>query len=283
MSSKVNAPIPSSLQLPEPLASVLRERDAASDDFDEAEVSFVLERKFEECGEITDEERKACYAEVAALQMPLTDNQGRSRWGTRFGPFFEATLKDGSPHCFPDLAHIDDPVIEYWQQRAAEAKHPVFKARYADVLWDMMKAASGTKPSIEMARHAIDAYVECGTRFQGTDTAESRLERALELALSVRDKARAEAALNAMVRLLDVTDHPGSRLIWLLELPHRIQGVSFSDWQEAKVVQGLEAELKRICDSDSPVGLVAKEPALRLARHYEAKGKPDEAKRVIRR
>src|SRR5690606_2694317 len=41
-------------------------------------------------------------------------------------------------------------------------------------------------------------------------------------------------------------------------------------------------ELSRICSSENAVGIVAKDPAVRLARHYERVGKPNEAKRVIR-
>ncbi len=271
-----------SIELPEPLMSVLREKDAATDDFDEADVSFVLERKLEECGEISDDQRKACFAEVAALQMPLKDNQEKSRWGTRYGPVVEGTRQDGSLHSFPDISHIDAKVIAYWKERAVAVKHPVFKARYADVLWDMTKATTGGKPSIDMARQAIDAYIECGSRFHSTDTAENRLERALELALSIGDKGNATSALAAMIKLLDSTDHPGSRLLWLFDLPHRMNGVKLLEEHQAKIVTGLEAELQRICGSDAPVGLVAKEPALRLAGYYEAQGHPDDAKRVIR-
>jgi len=270
------------LILPDSLLAVLRVHDARPDDFDVAEVSFILEREFGECGEVDEAQRKASFAEIAALQMPLVAGQERSKWGTRFGPVIERTRQDGTPYSFPDLANIDAEVIEYWHKRAGEANHPVFKARYADVVWDMTKAATGGKPPFPMAQQAIDAYIECGTRFPNTDTAEDRLERALELSLSVGDKTRAASAVSAMFNLVDATEHPGSRLLWLFDLPYRMNGVKFAAEQESKLVQGIENELQRICDSENPVGLVAKEPALRLAAYYEKRGQADNVKRVIR-
>jgi len=104
----------------------------------------------------------------------------------------------------------------------------------------------------------------------------------LELALSVGDKTRAKSALATMFQLLDCTEHPASRVIWLVDLPFRLKGVRLSAEQEEKLIGGLETELQRICGSQNPVGLVAKEPALRLARHYQKHGQKEDVKRVIR-
>lgn len=278
----MSSPTILSLELPTSLASILQQKDTSLDDFDSTEVSFVLERAISECGEVSDNQRKASFAEIAALQMPLVGNQEKSKWGTRFGPVVEAKQKDGSFYSFPDLANIDAPVIDYWTKRANEAKHPVFRSRYADVVWDMTKAATGSKPTILMARQAIDEYIECSTKFPNTDTSTVRLERALELALSVRDLVRTESVKSAMFKLLDSTKHPGSRLFWLFDLSDRMQGVGFTEDQEFRIIQGIEGELQRICRAEKPIGLIAKGPALRLAAYYEKRKQPDEVKRVIR-
>jgi hypothetical protein len=275
-------PTTSILELPAQLACVLQEKDSFPDDFDEAEVSFVLERELGECGEISEDQRKASFAEIAALQLVLEEDFGKSLWGTRYAPYVDIQRRDGTRFLFPDIANVDVAVIQYWSKRATEAKHPVLKARYADVIWEMTKAATSGKPSFPMAQGAIDAYIECGTKFPNTDTAEDRLERALELALSLGDKIRAASVLDAMFKLLDVAEHPGSRLSWLFDLPYRMNGVAFTSEQESKVIQGIEAELQCICGSENPVGLVAKEPALRLASFYEKRGQAEDVKRVIR-
>ncbi|GDY10675.1 hypothetical protein LBMAG52_41630 [Planctomycetia bacterium] len=275
-------PPPEPLLLPDSIRDILRKHDSRTEDFDEGEVSFELERIVGELGELNDGHRKACFAEIAALQMPLTDGRERSRWGTRFGPVVDGTRRDGSDYCFPDIKTFDAQVIQHWAMRAAEVQHPVFKARYADVAWDLTKAATGTKPLIEMARQAIDAYIDCATRFPKNDSSEERLERALELALSVGDNGRADVAVAAMFRLLDHSEYPGARLIWLFEIAFRMKGVSISADQEKRLIDGLEAELQRICSRENPIGIVASEPALRLAWYYQSRGQQDDVKRVVR-
>lgn len=268
--------------LPHGLVETLIEHDSAPNDFNEAEPSFAIERQAKACKDLTDNHRKALFAEVAALQMDLVFGQQRSHWGTRFGPILESIAEDGSRRCLPDITQIDDSVIEYLVRRASESKHPVLRARYADFLWDITKFATGGRPSIELARQAIDSYVECGTRFPNSDQTSERLSRALELSLSVRDDARSSLVIDAMLGLLDKTEFPGSQVLWLYDTLTQQRGVTLSSDQEKKLVDALEAELSRICSSENAVGIVAKEPAVRLAQHYERAGKPDEAKRVIR-
>jgi len=278
----MSEPRAENLSLPESLLETLRKHDASPDDLDQAEPSYDLESQLKECKEITEGHRKAAFAEVAALQMDLLPNQQRSRWNTRFGPILETIKKDGTYHCFPDIAQIDNAVIAYLDQRVSQATHPALKARYADFLWDITSSAIGKKPSIEWARQAIDAYIDCGRRFPTSHVTDERLMRALELALSVRDSPRLDQVVNTMLGLLDQSERPGSHVLWLFDVLYDQKGVSLSDDQQSNLIVSLEKELERICGSDQEVGFAAKEPALRLARHYERTDQSEEVKRVIR-
>ncbi|NQU26046.1 MAG: DUF4209 domain-containing protein [Candidatus Nealsonbacteria bacterium] len=268
--------------LPDSLVDTLNEHDSSPDDFDEADPSFAIEHQAKTCEDLTDDHRKALFAEVAALQVDLLFGQQRSHWQTRFCPILESIAEDGSRRCCPDITQIDDSAVEYLERRASESKHPVLRARYADFLWDITKVATGNRPSIDLARQAIDSYVECGTRFPNSDQTSERLCRALELALSVRDDIRSSQVIDTMLGILDRTEFPGSQVLWLFDTLTEQRGVSLSPDQEKKLVDTLEAELARICSSENAVGIVAKDPAVCLARHYKRAGKPDEAKRVIR-
>ncbi|QDU41122.1 hypothetical protein Mal4_54870 [Maioricimonas rarisocia] len=270
------------ISLPSELIETLAKHDSSPDDFDEAEPSFAIERQAKAFEALTDNHRRAIYAEVAALQMDLLHGQGQSHWGTRFGPIVENIMEDGTRHSFPDITGLDEPTIEYLGRRASEATHPVLRARYADFLWDITKIATGNWPSIELARQAIDSYIECGIRYPNSDQTLERLTRALELALSVRDDTRASKVVDTMLGILDQTEFPGSDALWLFDTLTEQRGVTLCNEQEDKLIDALEAELARICDSENAVGIVAKDPAIRLARHYERDGKPQEAKRVIR-
>jgi hypothetical protein len=58
-----------------------------------------------------------------------------SPWQTRYGPMFSATKQDGTPYYAPDVAEIDEEMINHWEQRSAATQHPLLRARYADVTW----------------------------------------------------------------------------------------------------------------------------------------------------
>lgn len=272
---------PALLPLPESLATILEEKDTSDADFDEEELSFALERALADHSAVSDKEKKAAFAEIAAFQFSLEDKDGRSFWNTRYAPYVDIIRRDGKRQVFPDIAQVDDEVIQHWAKRAEGARHPIFKARYADLLWDLMKAATGGKPSIEMARRAIDAYVECSQRFPSTDTAEIRLDRAIELSLSVGDSSRALSTVSAMFDLLDRSEEGSIHAMWLFDLPLRRKGITFSDDQERKLVEALETRLQLICASENPFGPAALEPAGRLARHYDRVGHFEDKKRVI--
>jgi len=271
-----------SLSLPEPLRGILEEHDARTDDFDEADLGFILKARFDECDEVGELWRKACFAEVAAFQFSDKLGKEKNPWRTRFGPLIAATREDGTTYFFPDISHVDSAILQYWSTRSQEVQHPVLKARYACLTWDLTNTATGRRPPIEMAWQAIDAYVECGRRFSDSGMARGRFERALELALSVNDTVRVAQVVDAMLQLLDNTRHPGFYVTWLFDVLYDQKGVILTEDQQSKLIDSLEGELRRICSSASPVGIVAKAPAVRLAKHYKRIGEPEEAKRVIR-
>lgn len=272
---------PTSLQVPESLATILADHDGRSEGFDEAELSFALERALKECGDLADEQRKAGVAEIAAFQFNMEPFGQKSPWHTRYAPSIVAQREDGTTYCFADIALIDGDVIAYWRQRASESSHPILKARYADVVWDLERAATRGKPPIQMAWAAIDSYVDCGKRFADRFE-EGRLDRALELALSIGDRGRVDQVIETMLDVLANSEFKGSRAIWLYDTLCDRKGVQPTEEQRQAVIDQLEAELKRICDSPNPVGIVAEGPAARLAKHYERIGRPDESKRVTR-
>ena len=271
-----------SLSVPEPLRAILDEHDARTDDFDEADLGFILKARFDECGEVGELWRKACFAEVAAFQFSDRLRKEKNPWGTRFGPLIAATREDGTTYFFPDIAQVDNAIIQYWSRRSQEAQHPVLKARYADLTWDLAKAATGRRRPIQMAWQAIDAYVESGCRFSDSGMAKGRFERALELALSVKDTIRVGHVVDAMLQLLDNARHPGFYVTWVFDVLYHQKGVILTEDQQTKLIDSLEAELRRICNSASPVGIVAKAPAVRLAKHYQRISQPEQVKRVIR-
>ena len=64
-----------------------------------------------------------------------------------------------------------------------------------------------------------------------------------------------------MLGLLTASEFPGSQVIWLFDVFEEQKGVTLSSEQQEKLVNSLEDELRRIVGSETPVGIVAKEPA----------------------
>jgi lysyl-tRNA synthetase class 1 len=250
---------PEVLSLPVRLLAILREYDARTDDFNEASLSFVLERQQQDCDTVSELERTAIFAEIAALQLYLFPGQQKSRWGTRYSFALEGTRQDGTP-----CGNVDHAIIQYWIERAGTAKHPVLKGRYADVVWDLSKLV-GAKPSIQMLQQAVDSYVECGQRFPSGEDTEDRLERALELALSVVDKQRVGVVVDTLLGLPGSTDRAEPYGIWLFDVLYERKGVDLTADQQKQLIDRLEKELQQICESSNPFGIPARPRALRLA------------------
>src|SRR5207244_5816543 len=112
-----------------------------------------------------------------------------SGWKTYFGPAF--VMGDFRN---PDIAWLDPAIVKYWETRMTTAKHPLLRARYADLVWDLSKAACGLKPPIDAARLAIDGYVAASALADADSAmaASDRLQRGLRIAVSVGDQTRAE-------------------------------------------------------------------------------------------
>ncbi len=272
---------PTSLELPDSLARIVADHERRSEFFREAELSFALERALKECSDLADQQRKAAFAEIAALQFDMEPFGPRSPWDTRYAPCLVADRPDGTTCYFPDIARIDGDVIAYWKRRASESYHPILKARYADVVWDLECAATGGKPPIQMAWTAIDSYVEYGKRFADRFE-EGRLDRALEIAPSIGDRRRVDNLIDTMLAALARSKHKGRPAIWLYDTLCDRKGIRPTDAQRQAIIDELEGELKRICESPNPVAIVARDPAVRLAKHYDRTGKPEESKRVVR-
>jgi hypothetical protein len=76
----------------------------------------------------------------------------------QYGPTITAQKPDGTPFYAPDVAEIDAEIVAHWETRATSAHHPMLRARYADIVWDLKKCITGIAPNVLFAQGAIDAY-----------------------------------------------------------------------------------------------------------------------------
>src|SRR5262249_4672047 len=142
-------------------------------------------------------------------------------------------------------------VIAYWEGRAGASRHPIIRMRYADLVWEFGRRAKGPV-SAALPRVVIDATLTAATSglFKDTHSGRTRLVRALELALALREAERVIAVRDALVayeRRVADDSLPGTWGFSFDELlENRRKQVPMPDELVGDLVADLEARLARL-------------------------------------
>jgi Domain of unknown function (DUF4209) len=228
-------------------------------------------------------------AEGVAFLLHAHDRQDPSTWGLYFGPFMSSVTSSGETVDVPSLEMVTDVLLAYWRRRAVESRHPVMKARYADLLWELPKRLN-TKPDVNMARIAIDSYLNAVRehRYKTPGIATAKASRALDIALSINDQERVDHAKDLMLTLEEEVGRDDQSGLWgicfdtFVEPPNK--RIALTDVQRDKLVADLEGRLSRF--AAQPGGhyhpAAAESAAVRLANYYRRRGLRDQATRVLR-
>jgi hypothetical protein len=236
---------------------------------------------------LSQEDEEGFRAEVWAFQLPASEPGQASAWGTHFGPRPIEGAQNASNGLSPDIKHQGAALVEYWKSRAEETRHPVLRARYADLVWDLARVATSARPNIRFARLAVDSYLEAvDARLYQEETHGIRCAtRALNLSVSANDKQLIARARDAMFRLFDVVAVPHLPGTWLFlfDSLYANRKVELTEEQEAKLVDSLEDILAKCAtDGQNPNAFAGGQAAQRLERHYTRIERPEEVDRVTR-
>ena len=275
------------MKVPKFVRDLLEHYEGKTEPFNEVEVYDALGNARKSCPDLTEEEFRGFRAEASAFFFHERRHRD-SVWGTYFAPMFTGTTSDGTQVHSPDIRELNPEVTAYWEERAKKCKHPVLRARYADLVWDLTQSITGQRPNVEFARLAIDSYLEATDRAFYTIAIHGIrwCERALDLALSISDKGKAQFVAGFMFRLFDRVVNPAHIGTWLF-LFDNLYGRRdlISSEQELEIVLRLERILATVSDrsageSFNPWG--AEAAAERLQKHFEREGKPGDVERVVR-
>jgi hypothetical protein len=271
--------------IPSAIENVIARLDQAGEPVDEHQAKAELVAARNELKDPPAAENLGAWAEVLAFAL-AGGTHGTSPWSTYFRPLGSATRQDGSILYSPDIAGTDAEVVGHWSARAKIIKHPVLKARYADLAWDMSRAIAGSAPDPEMARIAIDAYLASitqGLRKEVNDRFDAAL-RALDLGLMLGDQPRAEAARRALLELHKeaVTADQG---LWWIAYDRLIDDKrsGLTDSERDQLVADLEGIVTRRANTSDPKAFdphATEGAAKRLIKHYRKSGKHDDVKRL---
>ena len=70
-------------------------------------------------------------------------------------------VRDGRAIYSPDVVDVDDDIIQHWIARSKQAIHPLIRARFADLAWEIgrLKKFKGMVTQ-DLPRRTIDAHFE---------------------------------------------------------------------------------------------------------------------------
>lgn len=275
---------------------MLSEIDNVQEKLDETEIGIRLEEGLQ-TPELSESEMNDLKNEVIAFKFHENfidwTNWIDGGWGTYFGPTIVWPNEDGTQHVFPHRSLITKETIEYWHARMTAAKHPVLKARYAGLIWDFHKFATGTKRPIESAEYVVDSVVEMARKRQYKYEMKqvSKLKRALDLAVLINDSKRIDAVKAAILEYEEnVLIGATAFSAWSISFDSLMDGkncqkVNLTPEEKKGVIKRIEDKFEsliKFLPKDHAIGVdPIKEAAMRLTKFYKKEGHKEKAEKTV--
>jgi transcriptional regulator with XRE-family HTH domain len=244
-------------------------------------------------------ERRGAYAVVGALNFVSRRFYGPAVWNMHWQPLSSWTDDQKRVHHIPDINLADDDTIREWARRARTSLHPVLRARYGDLAWEVARfrkaaardkpdAAPTIRPDPENASVAIDAYLEAVARRLAHDVFDAwrYLGRAVELAVSIRDDEQLLGAKAAAFAYREACENVDPTYpFWLFDniVWEQRKVLELTDEEKATEIAALERVLALRADASDPQRFdphSAQDAADRLGRWRRHLGEEAEARRA---
>lgn len=270
--------------VPPAIERIIQTYDTKTSAFNELEVQQDVSKARQELGQLETAENVGAWAEVLAFGL-VGARTHESPWNTFFAPIGILTRKDGTVQYSPDIAGTPPLVLVHWAERARSLKHPVLKARYADLVWDMAVSIGGTRRDPNMARLAIDSYLDS----VGPDQREELHERfeaalrAFDLARQINDGERIARAREALMVLHREAMAANVGNIWLaFDRLMEDRRSRLTDEQCDELIGDLEKHVARCADRSTQTfdPHACRDSASRLIKYYTKRHRSDDVKRL---
>jgi len=189
-------------EIPASIEAIIAGNDGCSGVVEELTLQGLLAKARSELKDPTKKEDLGAWVEIMSFSL-VAARYAKSPWGTYFAPLSSGVRGDGAPFHSPDIADAPASVVEHWIERAKSCKHPVLRARYSDLAWDLSPVIAKAKRDPEQARVAIDSYLVSADEMHRPEIYErlSAVLRALDIAVQLRDVIRATKAKKALLQL----------------------------------------------------------------------------------
>lgn len=206
-----------------------------------------------------------------------------NNWGTYFGPQFSGQNEDGQWVESPSIKLVNKEVIGHWIKRANESNHPTLRIRYNDLIWDLSEAAIGEKPDFKHAEQTIVSTIDLINKkvYKNINIALDKLDRALNLSLSVNNSDLQEKVKNRYIKLFKETKEEKNHLYNHLFNIFIKQNKSLITKQEEQyLIDELETYLIDMKKKGDLFGV--EKSSLNLAYYFRANSKTEDSKRVLK-
>ena len=151
--------------VPTELVPILEATDRDQQPIDELAMSARLLAAIPPEREISPDERKGAFAEIFAWRFQRARPDERRTWGIYWSELTSWTTSEGRQIYSPDIADVDDDVVEHWIRRSENATHPTIRARFSDLAWEIghHQKVGGQIPQ-QVAHRAVDEYLQAVAR-----------------------------------------------------------------------------------------------------------------------
>jgi hypothetical protein len=247
---------------------------------------------------LTRAEKGGAFALLGALNFMSRRQYGKPVWDMYWQPLSSWTDRQGTVHHDPDVTQVGDSIISEWQWIARSAEHPVLRARYADLAWEVAKfrvavarntkeARAPIKPDADDAAHAIDGYLQAVERNLAHEVFDAGhyFGRAVELAASINDGDRLRRAKAMFLEYQAARIADPTFPFWLFDdvAWQQRSALGWSASEKAGLIAGLEQVLASRADPSNQSLFdphSAQDAADRLGQWQRLQGQEAEAQRT---
>jgi len=257
--------------------------------FSEAAVFDAINGPIRKNQEIISEPGYDILAELMAFGFCENYPDRNTGWGTYYGPMLVLKNKQGQFEESPSIQMVTKDMLDYWLKRSKEAKHPLLRLRYADLVLDFSNIVIGHRSELETYYTVIDqSLIIADKRLSEFDVdIIAKLERALSLALSINDRRRIEAVRDSIIAFEDKIADDNKPGLWGFAFRLLVENkkVPLNEAIRTKIITDLESRLLRLTDPNNPENIypnAAESVAVTLANYYRKNNNIPEFHKVLK-
>jgi hypothetical protein len=127
------------ITIPPALQEILDADDASDSPLDESELASRLNAAIPDFRALPLDQRRGALTLVGGLQFQRRRLHSTPTWDMYWQPLSSFTTEDGREHPSPDVGLIDEEIRADWTTRSDVLRHPVLRARFADLAWTITR------------------------------------------------------------------------------------------------------------------------------------------------